>query len=77
MKIKIYYQGILAEKTGITSESLTGKVSSSEFYDTIVKKHPALQDLYFVTAVNGVISHGDKEIKEGDCVTLIPPAPGG
>lgn len=77
MDVKISYQGILAEKTKVHSESLLETGSFSEVLEKIIKMHPALKDLNFVVAINGVISHGKAQIKGGDHVTLIPPAPGG
>lgn len=77
MEVKVNYQGILVEKTGTESESLSETGSSSLVLETIRGMHPSLNDMNFVVAINGVISHGDKEIKGGDNITLIPPAPGG
>jgi len=77
MKVKVNYQGILVEKTGTVTETLPETGSSSLILDTLMKKHPSLRDMNFVYAINGVISHEKKDIKEGDIVTLIPPAPGG
>ncbi len=77
MKVKINYQGILVEKTGIESESISEAGSSLLVLETIRGMHPSLRDMNFVVAINGVISHGDIEIKGGDSIALIPPAPGG
>ena len=77
MDITVNYQGILVEKTGTKSESLPEKGSSLLLLKKIRGMHPSLKEMNFVVAINGVISHGDKEIKGGDSITLIPPAPGG
>jgi len=77
MKVKVNYQGILVEKAGTVSETLPETGSSSLILERLMEKHPSLKDMNFVLAINGVIAHEKKEIKEGDNITLIPPAPGG
>ena len=77
MEIKVNYQGILVEKTGTVSESLAETGSKSRILEKIIAKHPSMRDMSFVVAVNGAISHENNEIKGGDNITLIPPAPGG
>lgn len=69
--------GILAQTAGIHSEiiPLTGK--KSDILDFILEKYPELRKLSFVVSHMGCIVHGEADIKKGDHVTLIPPAPGG
>ena len=77
MEVKVNYQGILAKKAGTISEAISVSGSSSQMRDTITGMHPSIKELSFVVAINGIISHGETEIKAGDNITLIPPAPGG
>ena len=77
MEVTVNYQGILADNTGANTESISERGPLSHILDILKKKHPHLMKLSFAVAVNGVISHGEKEIKSGDILTLIPPAPGG
>ena len=42
-----------------------------------MEMNPALRELSFVVSLNGVIHHGEAEIKAGDEISLIPPAPDG
>jgi molybdopterin converting factor small subunit len=77
MGIKVYYQGILVANTGNTTEEFPRSGSKSDVLKAIITRHPSIKHLNFVVAVNGVISHGEQQLKEGDSLTLIPPAPGG
>lgn len=77
MSIKIYYNGVLAEKTGKYDELIDKSGSKSSVLEFIMEMNPALRELSFVVSLNGVIKHGEAEIKEGDEISLIPPAPDG
>lgn len=77
MGVNIHYQGFLVENTGVETEIISETASTKIVIEAVVKKYPALKNLNFVIAVNGLISHQDVKLKEGDSVTLIPPAPGG
>jgi molybdopterin converting factor small subunit len=77
MSVKIIFMGILAEKTGTTEMLSPGGVLKTDLVNKLVESYPALSGMSFITAVNGTVFHGEKEIADGDLVTLIPPAPGG
>jgi molybdopterin converting factor small subunit len=77
MTITFQYLGILAETIGTDSETLDLKGSLKTMIDEISKKHPAIGESSFVISLNGVITHEDAAVKEGDLVSLIPPVPGG
>ena len=77
MSITVQYMGILAEKAGKPGETLETDGIKSSVMNYIIEKYPAFSDISFVVSHNGVITHGEAEIKKGDQVTLIPPAPGG
>ncbi|MFC2080654.1 MoaD/ThiS family protein [Bacteroidota bacterium] len=77
MSITVNYMGIIAGKAKIYSESIENTGSKSSILKSIMKTYPELAGLSFSVSINGVIVHGDMEIKDGDQITLIPPAPGG
>lgn len=77
MGVKVIYHGILVEKTGKATEDFSEIGSKSVVMKAIYARHPSIKQLNFVSAVNGIVSHGEQEIREGDSLTLIPPAPGG
>jgi molybdopterin converting factor small subunit len=77
MTITFQYLGILSEAIGKGSETLDLEGSLNEMIEEIRRRYPAAGKKSFVISLNGVITHEDKAVKEGDLVSLIPPAPGG
>jgi molybdopterin converting factor small subunit len=77
MSITVHYLGILAEATGKSAEDIETSGTKNEVLGSILKKYPGLSELSFVMACNGVVTHGDADIHQGNRITLIPPAPGG
>ena len=77
MAITVYYLGILADTTGRSVEEIKKTEAKSGVLEYILEKYPEFRKLSFVVSHNGSITHEDPEIKEGDRITLIPPAPGG
>jgi molybdopterin converting factor small subunit len=77
MSINVYYAGILADTTGKSREILDGPGQKTGILKSILEKYPDLKKLSFVVSHNGIITHGEVDVKDGDRITLIPPAPGG
>jgi len=77
MSINVDYMGILAETAGKPGEIIETNGDKNQILETIFEKYPSFRELSFVVSHNGVLSHGKAEIKKGDRITLIPPAPGG
>ncbi len=77
MSITVNYLGILAGKAGLGKELIDHTGLRSGVLQKILKKHTAFSAISFVVAINGCIVHEEKEIRDGDQITLIPPAPGG
>jgi hypothetical protein len=77
MSVQIHYLGILAEKAGIQSETIPVTGKKSDILDFILEKHTEFRKLSFVVSHMGCIVHGEADIKKGEQITLIPPAPGG
>jgi molybdopterin converting factor small subunit len=77
MPVKITYMGILAETTGFSEETINQTGSMESVMECIYKKHAGLKELSHVVSHNGTIRHGEITIRDGDELTLIPPAPGG
>ena len=64
MSIKVHYNGILADKAGKYDELIEKSGSKSSVLEFIMKMNPALRELSFVVSLNGVITHGETEIKK-------------
>lgn len=77
MSITVHYLGILSETAGKSLEYINSPGSKTQILQSILKKYPDFEKLNFVVSHNGVITHGEAEIKNGDQITLIPPVPGG
>ena len=77
MTVTFQYLGILSETVGKGSETLDLNGSLNEMIEELSRRYPAIGETSFVISLNGVITHEDKAVKEGDLVSLIPPAPGG
>ena len=77
MTITFQYLGILSETIGTGSETLDLDGSLNDMIEEISRRYPAIGETSYVVSLNGVITHEDKAVKEGDLVSLIPPAPGG
>jgi molybdopterin converting factor small subunit len=77
MPVKIKYMGILGETTGFPEETINQTGSMKSVMEYIYKTHTDLKGLSHVISHNGTIRHGDITIRDGDELTLIPPAPGG
>ncbi|MEM6829000.1 MAG: MoaD/ThiS family protein [Bacteroidota bacterium] len=79
MSITVKYFGVIAEKTGITEESLDLKATGSEiqsFKGYCVEKYKDIKGLTFQIAVNQVLTT-EGVLKDGDEVALLPPFSGG
>ena len=77
MSITVQFLGILNEAAGRDHDEMDVSGSKESVLGAIVKKYPSVGNLSFITAINGRVSHGNATVREGDLVTLIPPAPGG
>jgi molybdopterin converting factor small subunit len=77
MSITVHYLGILAETTGKSAEDIAASGTKAAILQSLFKKYPGLSELSFIMSLNGVVTHGDTIIHQGDQITLIPPAPGG
>ena len=77
MAIELQYLGVLAKTAGKTSEFIDVVGSKSKVLDSVMYKYPGFRELNFVVSHNGTISHEETEVRDGDRITLIPPAPGG
>jgi molybdopterin converting factor small subunit len=77
MSIKVYYLGIIADTAGKSHETLEGPGPKTRILKSIMEKYPDLKTLNFVVSHNGIITHGEADVKDGDRITLIAPAPGG
>ena len=77
MAITVFYTGILAEKAGKSEETFTKSGLKSSVLESVLEKHPEFRGLSFVVSHNGVITHGESRMADGDRLTLIPPSPGG
>ena len=77
MAFTVIYTGILADKAGKSEEQFLKTGLKSSVLESVLEKHPEFRELSFVVSHNGVITHGESRIANGDRLTLIPPAPGG
>jgi molybdopterin converting factor small subunit len=77
MSVKVNYQGILEEEAGTTDDVFNLPGQKTALLNAVLKKHTGLKKRSFVVAINGTVQHGEAEIQDGDCITLIPPPPGG
>lgn len=77
MSITFQYLGNLSEALGLSSESVDLSGSLKEMIEKIKSIHPEIEGQSFIVSVNGTITHQEREIREGDIISLIPPAPGG
>lgn len=77
MSVTVYYQGVLAEVTGVSSESVEGSGSRGHILEILLERHPGLKKLNFVFSLNETVTHTDAIINTGDQISLIPPPPGG
>lgn len=78
MKIEVKYYAWLREKVGekemleVEEEATVGKILKE-----IVEKHANLSEEDFLIAVNGRIVDWNTCLKEGDIISVFPPAGGG
>lgn len=77
MSITVYYAGILADTAGKSNETMEETGPKTRILKSIMEKYPDLKKLSFVVSHNGIITHGEVDVRDGDRITLIPPAPGG
>jgi molybdopterin converting factor small subunit len=77
MSVKVEFMGILAERAGRSADLFDSQGTKNDLLQALLEKYPVFRGINFVISVNGVIRHGKTTIGDGDCITLIPPAPGG
>jgi sulfur-carrier protein len=79
MTIQIQYFAMLAEKRGLTEESVT--VESPDLallYDGLAEHHSfALARAAIRPAVNDVVCAWNRPLRDGDRVVFVPPVSGG
>jgi MoaD family protein len=78
MKIEVKYYAWLREKAG-EKETLEVEEGTTvgKIVEEIVEKHANLKDEKFLIAVNGRIADWNTCLKEGDTISVFPPAGGG
>ncbi len=78
MRIEIKYYAWLREKIG-AKELLEVEDGSTlnKVVEKLMEKHDCLRSESFLVAVNGRLTNPYTTLKEGDAVSLFPPAGGG
>lgn len=79
MQIEILYFGIIAECTGLTTETwdIEAKISVQELMQSLLEKYPILRDRKFRIAVNKQMATTNTPLLPGAEVALLPPFAGG
>ena len=79
IEIRIAYFGLIAEKTGISNESikLERGIEVSELRDQLSDAHPLLKDAYFRIAVDQELKEESFRITNDSEVALLPAFAGG
>ncbi len=77
MKIKVLLFGILAEKAAEDELLLENISSLKDLKEYLFGRYPSFADYKFRISVNQTLIEGNKKLKEGDEVALLPPFAGG
>lgn len=79
MPIEILYFGMIAECTGLTTETwdIEEKISVQELTQALFEKYPILRNRKFRIAVNKQMATASTPILPGAEVALLPPFAGG
>ena len=77
MKIKVLLFGILAEKADEDELILEDISSLKDIKEYLFGRYPSFEEYKFRISVNQTLIEGDKKLKEGDEVALLPPFAGG
>jgi molybdopterin converting factor small subunit len=76
MSTKVKYFGQLTDITGCDTEDMEG-TSLHEIIAHACRKHPALGQCSFSTAVGNRIVKSDVNVNSGETVSFLPPFAGG
>ena len=77
MKIKVLLFGILAEEAGKQEMQVENIDNITALADHLKTEHPSFADYKFRISVNQELIDGNKKLKDGDEVALLPPFAGG
>ena len=77
MIIKVLLFGVLAEKAGKEELKIENILSLDELNKHINDKYPSFKNIQFRFSVNRILISGNKKLKEGDEVAMLPPFAGG
>ncbi len=77
MKITVIFFGILKDVVAKAKLTVKDAQSTEDLKSQLVKQHPELQRYVYRVVVNKRVISGNKALKDGDEVALVPPFVGG
>lgn len=79
MKVNTLYFGMIAEKRGVTNETLelSGNATLDCLKEKAVDLIPNLDEINYAIAVNQIMKSENVDLKDGDEISFFPPFAGG
>lgn len=79
MKIKVLYFGMIAEMAKCSEQlkEVEGDSSINDLINQILIEMPDLKEINYVVAQNQLLIDGNKQLTDGDEISVFPPFAGG
>lgn len=77
MEVSVLFFGQVRERVGVDNLSLQNIRDLNELKRILHDRYPGLRDLRFLYSLNRAVESGNKDLKNGDEIALLPPFAGG